>query len=140
MISAISGVTTASSRPLRSFTRNRGPAGASAGAASVAVAVPAVAPLPAAGSAGSVGSPGVPSRSTPRGGPCMVRWYISRMYSAARIMPVVARIVNTGRAGNAPISTRNSLTKLFVPGRASEARPATKKAPPSSGAAAETPP
>ena len=56
------------------------------------------------------------------------------------MMPTVARMVNTGRVGNEPISTRNSLAKLLVPGMASEARPAIRNAPDSSGALAPTPP
>ena len=55
-------------------------------------------------------------------------------------MPTVASTVNTGRVGNEPISTRNSLTKLLVPGRASEASPATRNTPASFGAALATPP
>ena len=56
------------------------------------------------------------------------------------MMPTVAMIVNTGCDSNEPISTRNSLTKLFVPGMASDARPARRKTPASSGAFAATPP
>ena len=49
-------------------------------------------------------------------------------------------IVNTGRVGKEPISVRNSLTKLLVPGSESVARPATSRLPARSGANRATPP
>ena len=56
------------------------------------------------------------------------------------MMPTVPRIVKTGAVLNEPISTMNSLTKLLVRGSASEARPAMRNAPASTGALAATPP
>ena len=56
------------------------------------------------------------------------------------MMPRVARIAYTGSSGNEPMSTRNSLTKLLVPGSASEASPARRNTPASFGACAATPP
>ena len=52
--------------------------------------------------------------------PNSTRWTIHNMYTAARMMPSEAATAYAGRAMNAPSRTKNSPTKLFVPGRPSD--------------------
>jgi hypothetical protein len=72
--------------------------------------------------------------------PCVVRCTIHSTYAAARMMPTVAMTAYTLCTVNVPISTRNSLTKGAVPGSASEARPAKKRTPASTGTSLPAPP
>ena len=49
--------------------------------------------------------------------PNRIFWRATRRYSAAKITPVVANAVAMGYSPNDPISTRNSPTNPFVPGK-----------------------
>ena len=75
-----------------------------------------------------------------RGSPVMVRWYISRMYSAASTMPSTPAAAHHHACVKAPSSTRNSETKGPRPGSDSDDSPATRKMPASTGATFSTPP
>ena len=72
--------------------------------------------------------------------PWVVRWTIHSTYAAARMMPSVAMTATGLFTVNVPISTRNSETNGAVPGSASEARPAKKNTPASTGTSLPAPP
>ena len=74
------------------------------------------------------------------GAPWMVRCTIHSTYPAARMMPAVATTATALCTVNVPSSTRNSDTNGDVPGSASDARPATRNTPASSGTSLPAPP
>ena len=74
------------------------------------------------------------------GGPWNSRWYMIRMYSAAKMMPTVAMIPYTRCRVKVPTSTRNSLMNVLIPGSARLASPASRNAPPRMGWVLATPP
>ena len=72
--------------------------------------------------------------------PKMTRWYIHSMYTAARMMPVVARTATGRFTWNAPSRMRNSPTKPFSPGSPSDERDTTRKSAENAGMTVQSPP